>query len=535
MRARAAIALAIALSACEKGPPPPLSPTTSPRFHAVWQIATHNSYWVDRGVADAFASGVEERMSDQLLFDGARSLEIDVHRSDTPGEYDVYHTTMGNSLCTTLGDCLGSLRVTQRALPEHEVVTIVLELKELFDPLFDDAHRVEDLDAILERELGPFLYRPSDFLARCPGIAALADCAEQTGWPTIEELRGRFIVAILGNWDSLGGQNTHAWATYATTGSIAERAAFPMASSWKLDFDALPSGEQRLTTREEIAAAERQSVFLQIEELADPRIDPWLARRAVVRVDGAFDEAAQNERIARGLQLLQTDYPWIHARPDDLARVFVALAPDDFDASELVEPGTRFLLDAGAPVFAWWTPEGPGTWEAAIVSGNASERSGCLRAEAEPPLLDSIEVCRSKVDADRTGSGPADAEAVIVRVVECHAGACTTTEHRESGDAPAAWGDLVGLAIDGTCARALVASEVGVDVTPRWTELVTPCFDAPLVRQGIARAADAPATAAPTAFIGVRRDGEPVRAADVAGVRSGTQDDASRLIDASGQ
>src|SRR4051812_34159776 len=102
---------AILVAACSGGReappdagPPDAGPLDSPAFDAVWRISTHNSYWVDRGTkGDLFASGTQERLADQLLVDHARGLEIDIHKDPTtPGAFDVYHTTPGNSLCDTL-------------------------------------------------------------------------------------------------------------------------------------------------------------------------------------------------------------------------------------------------------------------------------------------------------------------------------------------------------------------------------------------------------------------------------------------------
>ena len=71
------LALVGSLAACGSERDPGIEPTASPRYDAVWQIATHNSYWVDRGVTgDLYASGVQERLLDQLLFDRARAVEI---------------------------------------------------------------------------------------------------------------------------------------------------------------------------------------------------------------------------------------------------------------------------------------------------------------------------------------------------------------------------------------------------------------------------------------------------------------------------
>ena len=70
-------------------------------YDQAWQISTHNGYWVDRGTPNDFlASGVGERILDQLLLDGVRSIEIDIHADPhRPGSFNVFHTAPGNSLC----------------------------------------------------------------------------------------------------------------------------------------------------------------------------------------------------------------------------------------------------------------------------------------------------------------------------------------------------------------------------------------------------------------------------------------------------
>src|SRR4029450_9852710 len=108
------LTLAIVGPSCgdDEPPPPELPPPVgeTPRYEQVWGPATHNSYWVDRGIGDAFASGVGERMLDQMLGDGARSVEIDIHKDrENIGKFLVYHTEPGNSVCASLADCLAVL------------------------------------------------------------------------------------------------------------------------------------------------------------------------------------------------------------------------------------------------------------------------------------------------------------------------------------------------------------------------------------------------------------------------------------------
>src|SRR5262245_7182873 len=85
-------------------PAPPV-----PFFNQVAYKASHNSYWVKRdNVVEAGASGTQERILDQLVFEGVRSLELDLHRDDFhPHQFTIYHTDKGsNSTCLNLDECL---------------------------------------------------------------------------------------------------------------------------------------------------------------------------------------------------------------------------------------------------------------------------------------------------------------------------------------------------------------------------------------------------------------------------------------------
>src|SRR5262249_41791665 len=51
----------------------------------------------------------------------------------------------------------------------------------------------------------------------------MVECARVAGWPKIDELRGKFIVNIIGNWSTAA----YDWVQYATS-DLRERIAFPM-------------------------------------------------------------------------------------------------------------------------------------------------------------------------------------------------------------------------------------------------------------------------------------------------------------------
>ena len=161
------------------------------RYHEVQQKSAHNSFQRD------------ESLLDQLVYHRIRSLELDIHHSaafaaEVPGDWYVYHIDVVDdaSHCRRLSDCLGLLAAFQRAQPEHEVLTLWLDLK---DGFITD-HQPADLDARLTDAFGPRLLRPAELLAACPAAATLqqAITLPGCGWPELAALRGRVLVALTG-------------------------------------------------------------------------------------------------------------------------------------------------------------------------------------------------------------------------------------------------------------------------------------------------------------------------------------------------
>jgi hypothetical protein len=479
---------------------------------AAWLIGTHNSYWVDRGVAnDLFASGVQENLLDQLLADHTRAIELDVHPDPrTPHRYRVYHTTPGNSLCDDFADCLRPLRILQYALPQHEAVHVIVELKEFTASNFDPDHSVEDFEAILESEIGPWMIRPRDILARCGARETGAepdflDCVRRGGWPTLAASRGKFVTSVLSNFDDLfaTAKGTFDWATFALHGSLFDRSAFSMASSWKLDWDTLPAKIQQNLSRDDLARARQRSVLLQVEDTADPNLAPFLDQHGLVRIDGASSVDDQQARVALGAQIMQTDTPWLQL--DDRGPALpVRPLPAPLATTEIIEPGDRMLLSAPAAgatfgeVVAWrFAGARPASWWETVPSvGAASDALACLvaaRSEAEA-ATSSYFLCRGKVRADRSrgtngGNGDPDTEKIRLRVRVCRDGACSwrLLSLDESEERAAAIALQVAPGGNAGCVQAFVAGDLDGPDQLAWRPAADPeCFPGALASQGLA-------------------------------------------------
>jgi len=214
-----------------------------PRFNQVLLKATHNAYWLNNAPGgDPDASGVQERLIDQLLHERVRSVELDLHyEGGHAGEFTVYHTDSAtrDSQCHYLADCLAVLQRLDYLEPAHEPIVIILEFKEtvaagrLFGSngvigLAKQDHHPQDLDRLLWERLGSRLFTPRELMSRCPGASTLRECVKRPdAWPTTDQLRGRYIVNVIGNWVD----NYWDWIEYANDeGGMMARAAFPLRS-----------------------------------------------------------------------------------------------------------------------------------------------------------------------------------------------------------------------------------------------------------------------------------------------------------------
>lgn len=219
---------------------------TSPRFNQLWSVASHNSYYFGLPGAEPFGAGPSQHLLDDLYIDRMRSIEFDLHKDeDNPdplnpqGRWNVHHTDNSHgtyTLCTFLSQCLNILRAYHFANPNHDPITIRLESKST-GPILDGTNELFSarmtpayLDGTLTRYLhdGPagqattptndWVFGPKDYYQWCqntrlPQLVAagtlpagttldgdnLTDAVRKCGWPTLNELRGKFIVNLFGS------------------------------------------------------------------------------------------------------------------------------------------------------------------------------------------------------------------------------------------------------------------------------------------------------------------------------------------------
>jgi hypothetical protein len=267
----------------------PTQPPPGLRLNHLRAKSSHNSYERD------------EALFDQLVFHRVRSVELDIHvdkGGDWPpvaGDWYVHHAGAGDpTTCHRLSDCLVELGAFHDAVPEHELVTVFVDLKTGFDD--GTGHGPADLDARIRARFGDdALLTPASLLAACPGATDLRDAVTGgCGWPTIEEARGRLAFVLTGG--SSCATDTEL-SSYVDGGAAAgERVGFvaPTPDGARCTLDAL------IDQHREVVIAN-----LPPEDAADAAVAGEAGLLA--RVWGLESSAAWDGAVAAGVHFLATD------------------------------------------------------------------------------------------------------------------------------------------------------------------------------------------------------------------------------------
>lgn len=158
------------------------------RYNEVSFKASHNSYDRDETLVEQLSWSVEEPWNG-----GCRGLELDINQSDDGNYWSVGHVGGYDDKERQLSQFLSELKVWAEADPEHDVVTLYLDLKEVEDGFEDD------IDQYINQYLARPIYRPADLMREASSVP---QGALDYGWPTLNELRGKFIIVLSGDSDA---------------------------------------------------------------------------------------------------------------------------------------------------------------------------------------------------------------------------------------------------------------------------------------------------------------------------------------------
>lgn len=187
------------------------------RYNEVQQKSSHNSFQRD------------EALIDQLVYHRVRSLELDLHTSKgsswpiTSQDWYVYHVDDWDpqTTCHRFSDCLDELRSFHDANPDHEVVTVFLDIKDGWQTSVNPT----DLDTRIRAHLpDSMVFKPANWLwNHCSGETTLQGAAENCGWPWLQDLRGKFIFVLTGSSTKLNQYVSYGTTDLARTAFVAHQ------------------------------------------------------------------------------------------------------------------------------------------------------------------------------------------------------------------------------------------------------------------------------------------------------------------------
>lgn len=186
------------------------------KLNNLYRKACHNCF------QESIVNPYEGILANNSLYKGGfyhalnftRVVELDIHKSDDKGDWDVRHTAINplwggsnRNNCVrpgenflSLGDnplsvCLSDVQLWRLDHPNHDPIILYLDLKSDFT---SHLNHPNDLDAALISEFGAQnIYQPKDLTGVLPGDKRTA--AQQNNWPSMGDLIGKVIVVLTGD------------------------------------------------------------------------------------------------------------------------------------------------------------------------------------------------------------------------------------------------------------------------------------------------------------------------------------------------
>ena len=175
------------------------------RLHHVQALATHNSTHIEPDtVLDDSHRYTHAPLATQLDAYGVRGFELDLHLRDGVG-LQVFHLPVidEETTCLAFSDCLAEARAWSREHPCHLPLLFWLEPKDDVDALVPDLLPLSgswDLvdQTILDAWPRDRLWTPDDQRGDAESVS---QAVQDQGFPTLGELRGHAIFALLDGGD----------------------------------------------------------------------------------------------------------------------------------------------------------------------------------------------------------------------------------------------------------------------------------------------------------------------------------------------
>jgi hypothetical protein len=277
------------------------------RLDQIAMRGTHNSYHVlPPTLAHPTHNYTQPPVYEQLNDFGVRQFELDVHLNYAVNHLEVYHILGidATTRCAALATCLDEMRRWSEQHPRHAPIVLWIEVKD-----FTGGRKfksVDLVDTVLRDRLGDRLVTPAQVKG---DFASLNQAVRTRGWPTLGEMRGKFIAVWLNP-----NETSFLLATYLTrAGDIGDRVMFPRADP--IQFNAPWAAIAKLGAGNKYLEDAHERHFL-------------VAANGCMATD---DEAACRDTLARsraaGIHMLGSDKPALISAIDTVSSGGATVSP----------------------------------------------------------------------------------------------------------------------------------------------------------------------------------------------------------------
>lgn len=172
------------------------------RLNHIQTLGTHNSYHLRSETVIHESHDYDHRPLDEQLDLGVRAFEIDVHNPEDRVDADdfaVYHISWLDEVTTCLSfrACLTTIKMWSDAHPMHVPIAIWIEPKgDAGGGTIPDIQRLDTVIASVFPD--EQVFTPADLKA---SYGSLRERLDSEGWPTLGELRGQVLFAMLDTGD----------------------------------------------------------------------------------------------------------------------------------------------------------------------------------------------------------------------------------------------------------------------------------------------------------------------------------------------